>query len=282
MSRLFPDPIVAARARLLPRAAHRHGMPMREHNAVGLLPGGDAILDAMLTLLRGAARDLRFEMYGWSDDAVGREVMEAFLGALKRGVAVRGLVDAVGSWDAGAMVAELRAAGADIRWFHPVAPWRPRLWNPRDHRKLLIADGAEVVVGSANWGLDYRPAQNRHAFLDLGREGIPRREIVDVLLDEHVAAADEGRILGADDRRLDGRRSGRILGPVNEAGEIAIVEIAEAMDLVLGRDGAVQAGHDLTRELEAEVHPLGPDVEQDVAGSRDGSAWSAPDLLEPV
>lgn len=141
---------------------------MREHNAVGLLPGGDAILDAMLALIRGAARDLRFEMYGWSDDAVGREVMEAFLGALKRGVAVRGLVDAVGSWDAGAMVAELRAAGADIRWFHPVAPWRPRLWNRRDHRKLLIADGAEAVVGSANWGLDYRPAQNRHAFLDLG------------------------------------------------------------------------------------------------------------------
>jgi len=83
-------------------------------------------------------------------------------------VAVRGLVDAMGGWGAGAMVAELQAAGADIRWFHPVASWRPALWNRRNHRKLLISDGAEAVVGSANWGLDYRPSENKAAFLDMG------------------------------------------------------------------------------------------------------------------
>jgi cardiolipin synthase len=166
--RSLHDPIQALRARLLLRAAHRYGMPLREHNALGLLPGGDAIFDATVALIRGALRDLRFEMYIWSDDPAGREVMEAFRDALARGVAVRGLVDAVGSWGAGAMVAELRAAGADIRWFHPVASWRPRLWNRRNHRKLLIADGAEAVVGSANWGLDYRPSENKEAFLDVG------------------------------------------------------------------------------------------------------------------
>lgn len=168
MSRIFPDAFQTLRARLLVRAGYRHGMPIREGNAIGLLPGGDAVLDATLALIRGARRDLRFEMYIWADDAVGREVMGALQGALARGVAVRGLVDALGSWGAGSMVAELRAAGADIRWFHPVASWRPRLWNRRNHRKLLIADGAEVVVGSSNWGLDYRPSENRAAFLDLG------------------------------------------------------------------------------------------------------------------
>ncbi len=143
-------------------------MPARDHNTVGLLPGGDAILDACLTLIRSAARDLRFEMYIWCDDSVGRQVAEAFHDALARGVAVRGLVDAVGSWNAGALVAELQAAGADLRWFHPVAPWRSMLWNRRNHRKLLIADGSEAVVGSANWGLDYCPSENSEAFLDLG------------------------------------------------------------------------------------------------------------------
>ena len=141
---------------------------MREGTAVALLPGGDAILDATLALIRGAARDLRFEMYIWADDAVGQEVAAALRGALGRGVAVRGLVDGLGSWGAEGMVAELRLAGADLRWFHPVAPWRPRLWNRRNHRKLVIADGREAVVGSANWGLDYRPAQNADAFLDVG------------------------------------------------------------------------------------------------------------------
>jgi cardiolipin synthase len=167
MSRLLPDPIRVLRARLFMRAAHRHGMPAREGNAAGLLPGGDAIFEATLALIRGASHDLRFEMYIWSDDSVGREILEALRGALARGVAVRGIVDAVGSWGAGAMVNELRAAGADLRWFHPVASWRPRLWNRRNHRKLLIADGAEAVVGSANWGLDYRPSENKAAFLDV-------------------------------------------------------------------------------------------------------------------
>lgn len=164
----LPDPAQGLRARLLMRAAHRHGLPAREGNQAGLLPGGDAILEATLALIRGTVRDLRFEMYLWADDAVGRQVADALRQALARGVAVRGLVDAVGSWGAGALVAELRAAGAELQWFHPVAPWRPRLWNRRNHRKLLLADGVEAVVGSANWGLDYHPAQNAHAFLDLG------------------------------------------------------------------------------------------------------------------
>lgn len=168
MSRTLPDPIHALRARVLLRAAHRLGMPFRERNRVGLLPSGDAILDATLALIRGASLDLRFEIYIWSEDAVGRDLMAAIQDALARGVAVRGLVDAVGSWGAGLMVAELRAAGADIRWFHPVASWRRGLWNRRNHRKLVLADAAEAVVGSANWGLDYRLSANRSAFLDVG------------------------------------------------------------------------------------------------------------------
>lgn len=143
-------------------------MPLREGNQVGLLPGGDAILEATLTLIRRARRELRFEIYIWEDDATGREVQAALREALGRGVAILGLVDALGSWRAGRMVSELRAAGADLRWFHPVASWRPRLWNRRNHRKLLIADGVELVLGSANWGMDYRPSGNREAFLDVG------------------------------------------------------------------------------------------------------------------
>lgn len=168
MPKLPLDPVRALRRRILLRAAHRHGLPVREGNAIGLLPGGDAILDATLTLIHGAGRDLRFEMYIWADDPVGREMAGALKAAMARGVAVRGLVDAVGSWGAGALVNEVKAAGADLRWFHPVATWRPKIWNRRNHRKLLIADGLEAVVGSANWGLDYRPSENPEAFLDVG------------------------------------------------------------------------------------------------------------------
>ncbi|MBS1766518.1 MAG: phosphatidylserine/phosphatidylglycerophosphate/cardiolipin synthase family protein [Acidobacteria bacterium] len=184
----FPlaDPVQALRRRLFLRAAHRHGLPVREGNAAAFLPGGDAILDATLALIHGAAKDLRFEMYIWSDDAVGRELAEALKGALARGVAVRGLVDGVGGFGAGRMVAELRRAGADLRWFHPVALWRPKLWNRRNHRKLVIADGCEAIVGSANWGLDYRPTGNPKAFLDAGV--ILRGRSVADLVDDFAAA----------------------------------------------------------------------------------------------
>lgn len=182
MSRLFPDPFEVLRTRLLMRAAHRHGLPLREANRVSLLGGGDAILEATLALIRGAQRELRFEMYLWNDDAVGHEVQAALAGALARGVQVRGLLDAIGSRDAKTMVEELLTAGADLRWFHPVSSWRPRLWNRRNHCKVIIADGAELVMGSANWGLDYRPAENRAAFLDLGM-ALRGPSIADVVAD---------------------------------------------------------------------------------------------------
>ena len=186
VSRLLSESLQALQRRLLLRAAHRHGMPIKEGNAVGLLSGGDAILDATLKLIRGARHDIRFEMYIWSADTVGREVLEALLEARKRGVAVRGMVDGMGSWGAGGMMAEANKAGADLRWFHAVAPWRPKVWNRRNHRKLLIVDGGEAVVGSANWGLDYRPSENAHAFLDVGI--ILNGPSVDDLVDDFTAA----------------------------------------------------------------------------------------------
>lgn len=224
MSRTLPDPIRMLRARLFLRAAHRYGMPVRTGNAVGLLPGGDAIFEATLALIRGAQRDIRFEMYIWMDDSAGREILEALQGALARGVAVRGLVDAVGSWGAGGMVGSLRAAGADLRWFHPVATWRPQIWNRRNHRKLLIADGAEAVVGSANWGLDYRPSENKAAFLDVGI--ILRGPSVLDLVADFAAAwrRSEGEILPA----LESPLAGDAIwgGPWREKAAVQVVSSA--------------------------------------------------------
>lgn len=168
MSRL-PHPFENLRRRLLARLGHRHGLPLREGNAVSLLEDGDAWLAATEALLRGARHHVAFEMYIWADDTVGRRVAALLKAALARGVRVRGVVDALGSHGARALVAEVEAAGAEIQWFHPVGLWRPlRIWNRRNHRKLLVVDGNEALVGSANWGEDYAPGGNAAAFIDLG------------------------------------------------------------------------------------------------------------------
>ena len=151
------------------RAAHRLGLPLREGNAVSLLQDGSAILNATKALIRGARHAIVFEIYLWADDAVGRDMAELIIAAKARGVEVRGVVDDLGTWGSGAMLSRIDAAGIPLLRFHPVAPWRPlRIMNRRNHRKLLIADGSEAVVGSANWGLDYDAEANPKAFFDVG------------------------------------------------------------------------------------------------------------------
>lgn len=167
MSR-FPGPFHEISRRLLTRLGYRHGLPLREGNAVALLEGS-AWLEATAALIRGATEELCFEMYIWEDDVVGRRVLGWLLEAAARGVRVRGILDALGSFGADGMIEALREAGGEVLVFHPVAPWRPlRVWNRRNHRKQLVVDGEEALVGSANWGLDYDPVLNTDAFWDLG------------------------------------------------------------------------------------------------------------------
>jgi cardiolipin synthase len=73
--------------------------------------------------------------------------------AARRGVSVRLLVDAVGSiLTPDSFWRPFREAGGEVRWFRPVL----RGWLPfRDHRKLLMADGAVALVGGFNIADEY-------------------------------------------------------------------------------------------------------------------------------
>ncbi len=75
-----------------------------------------------------------------------------------------------------------------------------------------------------------RPADDR--FLLLGAEPLPRREGVQVLLHDQVAAAREGGILVADEDGVGEVGPDRVGRAVDEAEEIAVVEVAEPGDLV--------------------------------------------------
>ena len=82
-----------------------------------------------------------------------------------------------------------------------------------------------------------------------------------------VAAAGEVRVLVADQRGRDARpRAGRVLGAVDEAQQVALVEVLEAVHLVDARWPRRRSrSHQLRGQLEAQVHPPGADVEQQVA-----------------
>jgi cardiolipin synthase len=105
-------------------------------------------LGAMLDLINGAERWVHFENYIIRSDETGWRFAEACSAAARRGVRVRVLYDWLGSSGTSRHYwRTLRAAGVDVRSFNP-----PRVLDvlanlTRDHRKLVVADGARAVVG---------------------------------------------------------------------------------------------------------------------------------------
>src|SRR5208282_105228 len=103
-------------------------------------------------------------------------------------------------------------------------------------------------------------------------KSIPCLHVVKVLLHDDIAATCKGGVLAADDYGLTSDIPPRILSTIDEADDIAIVEIPEAVNLIGNRNGIADAVHDLGRQFKTKVHAFGSNVEQDVAWGSDGVA----------
>lgn len=122
-------------------------------NRVEFLDSTEAVVDRLVKDLSTASRRAYLLYYMFRDDQVGRPVADALMGAARRGVECRLLVDDVGSRElSGGLESRMRAAGVDVRRALPVSPWRLRLerLDARNHRKLAIIDGRVALTGSHN------------------------------------------------------------------------------------------------------------------------------------
>ncbi len=111
-----------------------------------------------------ARKYIDIEQYIFEDDAVGQRFFEVIKEKIGEGVRVRILCDAVGSYGFLNSKSEhaLTAAGAAIKFFNPIQPWRIGnvfSWFLRDHRKILLVDGAIAHTGGV--GIDGRMANWR-------------------------------------------------------------------------------------------------------------------------
>jgi len=132
------------------------GNPLTSGNSVSLLHGGDEAYPAMLAAIRGAQRSIGLASYIFRDDAIGRSFVGALVEAGSRGVAVRVLLDGVGSGYVLPSVLRRLAVGRVpvARFLHTWAPWRMPFLNMRNHKKLLIVDGATGFTGGLNIGAE--------------------------------------------------------------------------------------------------------------------------------
>ena len=128
--------------------------PRLPGNQVVALENGENAFPLMLEAIRTARRSIWLSTYIFETDEVGREFIAALAAAVARGVQVHVLVDGVGEWYSWPhAVRLLRHSGVRAARFLPPRFAMPMLsLNLRNHRKLLIADGATGFVGGMNIG----------------------------------------------------------------------------------------------------------------------------------
>ena len=130
------------------------------------LPSGQSGLAAMARLIESAEHNIQLQTYIYRDDRVGLHLRELLVAAARRGVRVRILVDALGSFSLGAdFFAMLEEAGGELRVFNPL---HPRRFIYRNHRKLLVCDRKRAVVGGFNVAEEYDGDGVDDGWLDLG------------------------------------------------------------------------------------------------------------------
>ncbi len=131
------------------RIAHHPFVP---GNHLDLLVNGPETYAAMAAAIRDARQRIDMESYQF-DTSTAAQFADLLLAARARGVAVHLIYDAWGSKDApAALFQRLRAGGVQVLEYNPLTP-NSRVGidvNDRDHRKLLVVDGALAITGGVN------------------------------------------------------------------------------------------------------------------------------------
>jgi cardiolipin synthase len=147
------------------------GLPASTAQSVRLLVDGAATYAALLEAIAGARRHVHLEYYIFAADRTGTAVRDALVERARAGVAVRLLLDAVGSSATPRrFFAPLLAAGGQLAWFHPLRFGRfwQRPWiNLRSHRKIAIIDGAIALTGGINVTDEENESLRADAYRDL-------------------------------------------------------------------------------------------------------------------
>lgn len=130
-------------------------LPLSDGNTVELLPDYAGSIAAMTAAVEGAEHYVCVEFYITAWDEVTDPLFRALAAAAGRGVRVRLLFDHLGSRGIPGyqeMLAKLEGTGIEWHNMLPIQPLKGVIRRPdlRNHRKLLVVDGAVGFTGSQN------------------------------------------------------------------------------------------------------------------------------------
>jgi cardiolipin synthase len=128
--------------------------PLIAGNEVEILIDGPQTFRSLEAALKSARHHIHVETFIFGADGIGREFADLLVRKQKEGVAVRVIYDSIGSMDAPReFFDEMRAQGVEVREFRPLNPVdTPAIWKiqNRDHRKIVVVDGAVGFTGGIN------------------------------------------------------------------------------------------------------------------------------------
>jgi cardiolipin synthase len=129
------------------------GLPVSSATGVEMLSGGARTFDAIFEAIRQARHHVHLEYYIFEPDRIGTQLRDLLVEKAREGVAVRLLIDALGSKRIGRkFMAPMHAAGIRVALFHDTRIGRRLrpVTNYRTHRKIVVCDGRIGFTGGLN------------------------------------------------------------------------------------------------------------------------------------
>lgn len=149
------EPMV--KKRLINLMMNNANAPFTLNNQAKVLTNGEETFDEIFKELEKATHHIHMEYFIIKKDKIGRKVFDILKRKAAQGVIIRVIYDSVGSFKLGKKyINELRKKGINMEPFLPVCvPVLSRELNYRNHRKVLIIDGAIGFLGGINIGDEY-------------------------------------------------------------------------------------------------------------------------------
>lgn len=136
---------------------------VHSRNRIEVLTNGEVFYEAELEAIGKARHSVNIEAYIFQKGKIARRFVEALTERARAGAQVNIVLDAIGSfatWNS--YFKELREAGGQVAWYHPIR-WDtlPRI-NNRTHRELIIIDGEIGFIGGAGIADHWYESKRKH------------------------------------------------------------------------------------------------------------------------
>ena len=131
--------------------------PVASYRIVRIHADGKQALLSLWELIDGAERELILCTFILGRDAMGKALMARLIDKARAGVRIRLLLDGFGRMLGGwPNLGALKAAGVQVALHGPLLrlSFKSRV-NLRNHRKMLVADGARLWCGGRNFAAEY-------------------------------------------------------------------------------------------------------------------------------